>query len=324
MWDMDLEESSIMSKELCAETTETAETKVDSLSEKAIIPQEGVYLGLDISQNSSGICLYDNGVKETHNSSLSYDVNSPFAEAKMRRELEGDLLEVIGGRELDLVVIEDVFDGNNPEVVRKLYALNTAIDELILDGKVHCKRFARVPNGTWKRWLSLVDTEGVCRGFNDKERIQYYLEMLGVSEEGEGYQDRLDATGMLIGYFLRKSVSKSLNDVEESEVRVSFSDLEFAYEADDDLVRVVANYSRGDDLVIRYIDDTKITKKVMLDYLSSDFATIFITSSPIRLGLLAKTLNMSVLDDGGFFGFWVAPKALKKYKKRVKRIEVEI
>ena len=48
----------------------------------------------------------------------------------------------------------------------------------------------------------------VGKGLEDKGRIEAVLRYLGVSDEGKGYQDRLDSLGMLIGYFFKSEVKK--------------------------------------------------------------------------------------------------------------------
>lgn len=290
------------------------------LSEDVIVPKKGVFLGLDISQNSSGICLYVDGIKTTFNASVEYQEGNPHAEALMRKQLKEDLLEVIEGRQLDLIVIEDVFEGSNAEVVRKLYALNTAIDDLILDGKVSCKDFVRVQNGTWKSWLSVVDSSGEFKGFNDKEKIKGYLSMLGVVEEGKGFQDRLDATGMLIGYFLKKSEGDIEKTSKKKGIRVNLKDISSAYEVDPDLIVMEAAYGEEDAKVI-YINDKKLTKKSIVEYMSSDISAIFVSSNPIKIGLLADTLNLPTIEEGGYFGFWLDSKARKKYQKRLDKLK---
>lgn len=300
--------------------TDRVEVKYEELSEGSIVPKKGNYLGLDISQNSTGICLYSDGEKYVYNSSVVYDKNNPHAESLIRKQLKDDLLEVIDDRELDLIVIEDVFEGINPETVRKLYALNTAIDDLIIEDKVICKEFVRVQNVTWKSWLSVVDTEGKYKGFNDKEKIKGYLGILGITEEGEGYQDRLDATGMLIGYFLQGKTSYDSNEKKKRTVKVSFNDIVFDFEPDTDLIVMAAAYSAEEANVI-FIKDTKITKKKILEYMSSNISAIFITSEPVRLGLLAESLNLNILEDGGYFGFWLTEKAQKKYQKKLERLK---
>lgn len=300
---------------------DTGIKKFLSVSEDTLIPREGVFLGLDISQNSSGICLYKNGKKSVYNSSVDYDVLNPHAEAFIRKQLKDDLLEVIDGAELDLVVIEDVFEGSNADVVRRLYALNTAIDDLILEGKVVCKNFVRVTNGTWKNWLSVVDTEGTCKGLNDKQRVQMYLATLGVYEEGEGFQDRLDATGMLLGYFLKGKEDKPEKKIKQKSLNININDIDFSFEVDVDLVQMAAGYDREESHTI-FINESKITKKKILEYMSEDISAIFITQEPIRLGLLADTLGLELLEEGGYFGFWLSDKAQKKYKKRLERLKI--
>ena len=291
----------------------------ETVSEENLVPKIGNFLGLDISQNSSGICLYKNGEKYVYNSSVVYDPNNPHAEAYMRYQLKQDLLEVIGDTELDLIVIEDVFEGYNAEVVRKLYALNTAIDDLILEGKVTCKEFVRVSNGTWKSWLSVVDTKGIYKGYKDKEKVRGILGILGVSEEGDGYQDRLDATGMLLGYFLR---GKNEKPIVKSKVRVSFNDLEFMYELDADLISSEA-FADREDIGIMRIPDTKFSKKKILEYVNENYFYVYITSEPVRLGLLAETLNLPLLDGKGYFGFWVC-RNVNKYRKLAERLEESV
>ena len=291
--------------------------KYQELSEDTVVPKRGVFLGLDISQNSSGIGLYKNGEKFLYNSSLDYREGHPHAEALLRKQLKSDLLEVIDGVELDLIIIEDVYEGSNPEIVRRLYALNTAIDDLILDGEVTCKEFLRVSNVTWKSWLSVVDTENKFKGYKDKEKIQRYLEILGVTDSGEGFQDRLDATGMVIGYFLKGKEEKGKS--KKKSIRVSINDIVCAFEEDPDLIALEAGADR-DETVIVQIGDTRMSKAKVLDYLSGDFSSVFITAQPIRLGLLAETFNLSLLgDDKGYFGFWMPVQNQKKYFKRLEK-----
>lgn len=288
-------------------------SKFDKLMEENIIPKTGYFLGLDISQNSSGICLYVNGVRNTYNSKVDYDKNDVFAEARMRKQLKQDLLEVINGNELELIVIEDVFEGANTEVVRKLYALNTAIDDLILDGLVVCKDFVRVQNGVWKSWLSVVDSNKDLKGFNDKEKIQGYLKILGIEESGEGFQDRLDATGMVIGYFLNKAKGGTV--VVEKKKRVNFKDVSVVYEEDIDLVIMGMAYGNEENVNVRYFEGKRISKKLMTDYLTEDPYKLFISKDKVNIGLLAEELGLPIYENGGYVGFWVDGNKKKKYLK---------
>ena len=285
----------------------------DKLTEENIIPKTGYYLGLDISQNSSGICLYANGVRNTYNSKVDYDKNDVFAEARMRKQLKQDLLEVINGNELKLIVIEDVFEGANAEVVRKLYALNTAIDDLILDGLVVCKDFVRVQNGVWKSWLSVVDSNKDLKGFNDKEKIQGYLKILGIEEYGDGFQDRLDATGMVVGYFLNKANGGTV--AVEKKKRVNFKDVSVVYEEDIDLVIMGMAYGNEENVNVSYFEGKKISKKLMTDYLTENPDMLFISKDKVNIGLLAKELGLPIYENGGYVGFWIDSNKRKKYLK---------
>lgn len=295
------------------------EKEYTKLSEDSVVPKQGNYLGLDISVNSTGICLYRDGIKTTANVALNYQVGNPHAEVLLRRQLETDLLELIKGLSFEAIVIEDVFEGVNPDTTRKLYALNTAIDELILDEQIECKHFIRVPNTLWKSWLSSVDANGVYKGFNDKQKIQGYLKLLGIDEGNDkGFQDRLDATGMLLGYLIGKDTNKD-NLTKAKSIRVKFDDIMFAYELDTDLIVMQAAYESEEANVV-FIRDKKITKKAIIDYISSDVGTVFITAEPIRLGLLAETLNIELLNTKGYFGFWLNDKMKAKYLKKQQKL----
>lgn len=292
----------------------------DVLSEDSLVPKAGNYLGLDISISSTGICLYKDGIKTTANISLDYKENNLHAEVLLRRQLKNDLLGLIDGLNFEVIVIEDVFEGINPDTTRKLYALNTAIDELILDGNITCNQFERVPNTLWKSWLSVVDSNGVYKGFKDKQKIQGYLKILGIEEgEDKGFQDRLDATGMLLGYLLSRNNSNTDISKIKKGIRVKFEDISFAYELDTDLITVQAYYN-DEDINVKMIKDKKITKKAIIDYISSDINSIFITSEPIRLGLLAQTMDLELLNEKGYFGFWLSEKAKSKYRKKLQKL----
>jgi hypothetical protein len=296
-----------------------------TLSENNIVPREGAFLGLDISKESTGVCLYVNGEKTTANISINqYTRSDPFAEAKARISLQNDLMElfkVCGDvYSFDLIVIEDVFEGVNPATTRLLYALNTAIDELVLWGKVKCKDFQRVSNQSWKSWLCSTDTSGVLKGLNDKLKVQTALCSLGISESGTGFQDRLDATGMLIGYFVNKSLNAGKEKKSKPKLNISFSDVLYAYEEDPELIKL--QYMGDKDCSITvFISDVKLSKKKMLEYLACNLEAVFITDSPILLGSLAADLGLHIMPGtGGYFGFWLKPRAVTKYLSKLRSV----
>lgn len=274
-----------------------------------IIPKEGVFLGLDISETSSGVCLYENGVKSLYNIALETPEGVDFYEVKLRRELKENLSEVIKGMCLDLIIIEDAFQGINPMVTRKLYAINTAIDELILDGVCSCKLFKRVSNQSWKSWLYKLDEKNLFKGLTDKIRIQECLRLIGIEDSGEGFQDRLDATGLLIGYFLCKDeVDRGAN---VSKYKLKMEDIEVAYTED---YESIVDYliSKNDCISKMFISEKYWSKKKMLEYSANNPDLVCISSDIVKLGRVAVDLGLPLLEDGGYVVFWVKPSKLKK------------
>lgn len=291
------------------------EKEFEKISEKSLVPRSGFFLGLDISEQSSGICLYENGEKVSANISLETK-NVRFEEVLLRRELKGYLTELVQGKEFDLIIIEDAFQGVNPTVTRKLYALNTAIDELILDNVCSCKDFRRVNNQQWKSWLYTIDTEGLYKGLDDKLRIQKCLELLDVYEDGsEGYQDRLDSCGLILGYMLCKSKADTYEERKRKK-KVEFSDIEFSYQEEIEFCLDDAGYGVRD-LCKSFIELKSASKEFVIDCLTDNPEVVFITSNRLYLGLFGGTIGATRLEDGGHLAFWVSPNKIKKYKKDV-------
>lgn len=288
-------------------------------SELSFIPTEGYWLSIDPSLGSSGICEIHHGVRRSLNYTVTIDDKSPFKEVLARRDLKSFLADNFGEVEYDLIIIEDAFQGVNPDTTRKLYAINTAIDELILDRTVRCKKFLRINNGVWKRWLFSVDKNNQYSLLKDKLRIQACLEMLGIKEDGKGYQDRLDSIGMLIGYFL----VGQYEDPSKKKIKISKSDLCFAYEESEDFITDMARQERGvDDLAITaYCHGNKsITMEFIKECISEaeDPTNVFISMEPVVVGYLLKTLGLTIKSrDGGYFAFWLKKS---KYNKIVKEL----
>ena len=280
------------------------------LTYDTIVPKEGLFLGLDISKTSSGVTYIENGEKTVGNITLE-DPKGVHKEVLLRRELKRDLTELVEGKDFDLIVIEDAFIGENADTVRKLYALNTAIYELILDGVCSCKKFVRVNNQQWKSWLYSVDTYGISRGLNDKEKIRICLELIGVTDDmSDGYQDRLDSTGLVVSYFLKgKDLVRGDGLIRKRKVRLS--DVEASYEIDTSFLF----YGR-DDIdrdKIEFLDYRKIGKTRVLELLTENPDAVYVTSEKILLGNLGVDLGLDILEDGGYFAFWINPKRKKRY-----------
>lgn len=275
-----------------------------------IVPSKGLYLGLDISKNSSGITLIENGERVTANSKLE-DIKGVHKETLLRRALKEDLKQLVEGKVFDAIVIEDVFVGENAETVRLLFALNTAIDELILDGVCGCREFIRVSNQMWKSWLcKVLDTQGVTKGLNDKEKIRICLEMIGVVETGEGYQDRLDSTGLLVSYFLKGS-EEIKNGKLDKKRKVRLSDINCSYDIDSGYLFYGIDDVDRDKIV--FLDYKKIGKTRVLELLTDNPESVFVTSEPVLLGNLGVELGLDIIEGGGYFAFWIKPNRLKKF-----------
>ena len=297
--------------------SEGSQLKIEKLSEKNIVPSKGTFLGLDISKTSTGLCLIRDGEKITGNIELNEDLEElkksddwVHSETLLRRRLKKYLSEVVEGVHFDVIVIEDAFSGENPEVTRMLYGLNTAIDEMILDGLCSCDKFIRVNNREWKSWIGkTVDPENKYKGLNDKIKIQYWLRDIGITEgDDTGFQDRLDSTGLLIGYFLQQE-KVDQKYVDGKGINITWSNLDFAYELDTAFIYEGREWLA--DLNTIYLDENeRITKKQILKLINKNPDSIFITEKPVFLGFLLKDLGS--LDSGGYFAFWVKKRARKK------------
>lgn len=282
------------------------------ITEDSIIPESGTFLGLDISESSTGVCVYERGVRRTYNFSLNLGEKSVHSEALLRRCLKENLRGIILGKYFDVVIIEDVFQGINASTTRVLYALNTAIDEMILDEEVTCGKFFRVSNQTWKSWLYAIDIGGYTKGMNDKLRIETCLSMLGITESGEGFQDRLDATGMVLGYLIDpEGAEKKLNMKDKK--KVSLEDVVFSYCAEDyDVFEDMMSYGIEH---YKSVSEKRWSKSKIIEYLTEDPSVAYMTSEYTLLGNLADSLDLPLIEGGGLFAFWVKPNKINKYLK---------
>lgn len=168
-----------------------------------ILPKTGLHLGVDIAKRSTGISLVEEGKIKSWNLTLRGSEDVKFAEILLRREFKQLLLDEFNGLSFGTIVLEDVYEGENPETTRLLYSLNTVIDEMILDGDIGCEDFVRANNKSWKSWLWSIEPQ-IGKGYNEKVRTEEVLKYLGVEDFGKGYQDRLDSLGMLVGYFFKR------------------------------------------------------------------------------------------------------------------------
>lgn len=283
--------------------------KVDFYS---FLPANEVLLGLDISKSSTGWCLIQNKKRTTGNIHLTGHLakkNPQYKELMYRVELKQELEKLFKGMTIDHIMIEDVFQGANARTVRLLYDLNTAIDELIYEGIVHCKKFHRISNQKWKSWLYNVDTYDETKGLADKQRIQACMAMIGITESGEGFQDRLDSTGLIAGYFINEATTY---DKEERKANFSMSDIGIRYRKDrEDALAIRANVLKISDGPIEVTGN--ISKSFFERYARRNPNAVYITKDRVSLGFTGEKKNLKPIEGGGYLVFWVKPTSREKY-----------
>ena len=187
------------------------EVKIDTVSVESLLKKFKSAVGLDISMTSTGLVIWENGVLTKYQIKVDMEVDlnrDELGEEKMQEVFATDLLSVLEGRHFEVIAIENVFGGQNFDTVRKLLALNSVMGRLILQGKVTCDKFFKRSNKVWKKYLGRVYR---VKGAKDKINIEealiymnydYALENCNLpptKKEEVGYQDILDATGLLCG-----------------------------------------------------------------------------------------------------------------------------
>ena len=87
-------------------------------------------LGLDISKNSTGVCLYQNGIMRLYRIHIEskYDKSNSMWEAEMKQEFKGYLTKLVKGKEFGLVVVENTINGVNAVTNKELTLLNTVFE----------------------------------------------------------------------------------------------------------------------------------------------------------------------------------------------------
>lgn len=268
-----------------------------------IIPDKGKFLALDVSKNSTGITVIDDHNIGWNNISLMTNVGETHGEALMRREFNTELRKYIAGDHFDVIIVEDVFTGSQINGVRSLYALNTVIDDLILDGIITCDKFIRVQNGTWKHWLKELDPDNLIRANNDKQMIAGILKLVGVNAEGKGAQDRLDSIGMLTGYFLvergiaGQSIQKKVNvsnGIKIKDIHAEYVPNKSTMEAQIRLLTCEVDKFRG-----------RVTEKAIIEAVTQRPEMAFYTPNIVSIGLLSKKLNVPSYPFGGYLMFYL-------------------
>lgn len=201
-----------------------------------ILTQVPSGLGLDISKNHTGIIVWDGKEIKDYGFALeSRDRSDYFAEYRMRLEFKENLSAVIGGMQFSVIIVEDVYGGENFDTVRKLLALNTVIDELIFERKVICDEFFRWNEPMWLSNARLlykqrgklkakIETQGILEFL----QWDYYLTHKDdtIAQKKEiFFEDKCDACGMLLGV----CASKLFKPVLTEKSNLKLSDIKMFY-----------------------------------------------------------------------------------------------
>lgn len=260
----------------------------EALTVYDILPKSGLHLGLDISKNSTGVTLVREGKVHSFNIEIFGKEDSQFSEILLRRELKEKFIDSFGDFSFDTIVLEDTYEGVNPVTTRLLYSLNTVIDEMILDHDIYCDKFIRAGNQSWKSWLWSIEPQ-IAKGLDDKTRTEEVLKYLGVSEDGKGYQDRLDSLGMLVGYFY-KVLKDDFNLFKVPKVRWSsvlytlVSDLE-------DMVEIPQSY-RSLPMVVVDAGNKNITKEYIKYLLATNKGKLVAITTSRDISIVKSTLDI--------------------------------
>lgn len=264
-------------------------------------------LSLDISKSSTGIAVLRDGTLSTSSHPLVVDDSSPHVLSLLRSALRDSITSALhlsfasdsnpsgyqSSYSFDVVIVEDVFFGNNPKTFQVLSVLNTVIDDLILEGLITCSDFVRVQSGVWKSWLSALTTNSSSlRSANDKEKVNLLLSQVGISHSGFGYQDRNDASGMVIGYLLNRA-GGSYPAPKKSVSLPRLSSIEFVYSE---------SLPSGYDSAVPFTD--RISVSSLRRAVASSPSSTFVTPKRVSLGVLAPKLGVTPLPlVGGYLIF---------------------
>ena len=198
--------------------------KVTEQNLQYIFP-EGTLVGLDPSRNSTGLVIVKNRVVESRQLAPEQEFpEDALKDAQQKEELKTQLAKALEGMEIDLMVVETIFFGGFVNSLMKLAVIMNITEELILEGRLNVKRLVRVQSTQWKSWLRPYRREGKkeLQGNQGKEIVNDCLDNLGLLElveAGEGWQDRVDALGMLTGFLLNEKENSGVK-LESKDVRV--------------------------------------------------------------------------------------------------------
>lgn len=283
-------------------------------------------IGLDISKNSTGVVIWEAGTIKQYRIVIDeeYDDSDVYSEIKMRLAFKKDLLSLVEGKEFEVAVVENVFGGTNFETVRKLLALNTVLDEIVIsDKKCVVEHMYKYENTYWKKWLRKVYK--VDKAPTDKYEIEQILLYMGYpfavnntnlkpSEKAEiGYQDILDATGLLCAL----SMELGSGVVRKQGKKLRMDNVEIDYIGDLTELDYIEDriYKRFPIELVNY-NGKSLEKFILSTLQESDEDIIYGIQIPYyELGAFAMKYNIIEISEDIVLLF---------YKKSLKRKKVEV
>lgn len=281
-----------------------------------ILSQVHTGLGLDISKNHTGVCLYERGTISTYGFSIDYNKEDPYSEYRMRLDLRVKLEKILQGKHLDIIVVEDVYAGENFDTVRKLLALNTVIDELIVTGVVSCTTFLRLNEPQWlKHFRKIYKTKVRLKSKEETQEILSYLEfpfyiqnksLTSTKKKDIFFEDICDATAMLIGGVLSLSIETKPHKIKLSNIKLEYlehiGDTCFSKDkriAKADPIKVDLDYNNIEDSILELVANNKAnvlygvlpTNKLGVFGLKHNF-TFYESEEPVLIFYLKQKLKL--------------------------------
>lgn len=208
---------------------------------KSILKFLGSGLGLDVSKNHTGVCIYRDGeINQVGFKLDEYQVGNTHAEYLMRKDFKLKLKNIVGGMKFDYCVIEDVYGGENFDTVRKLLALQTVIDELIDEGTVEVVNFYRWSEAKWMSNFrkAYIGRKGLKVKYETQAILEYlqddfYLankDLKNADKMKIFFEDICDATGMLCGLSL---YLQNYDEEAENKKKIKIKDVKMFYIEDE-------------------------------------------------------------------------------------------
>lgn len=272
-------------------------------------------IGLDISKNHTGVVIWNGETIETYGFSIEdYDRSDYFAEYKMRRDFKERLSQIVKDRYFEYCVVEDVYNGENFDTVRKLLALQTVIDELIFEHICVVDNFVRCLQVEWSKYTrqiykqvgrlkSKIETQSVLEYLE----FEFYLKHKNDSERVKKdifFEDICDACAMLVGMIVKKNTENSV----EKTVNIRLKDIKMVYvEHKEDRKKLRdKRLKEATDDDIMTVEISKAIEKNVISYCTNNKVDIMCAEIPVtKLGVFGQKHKFNFYESGkGYLFFY--------------------